>query len=135
MVLFKLKNIFILGIIAFLAISFWGLYSMPIDGNGKMMNCPFMNGSSSFCQMSVPEHINQWKQLFTAIQERSLLLFLSALLVFLPVSLFTINIREYNRLKFQLFRNYLYRHKPEIKLFDYLVVAFSQGNIHPKIYA
>lgn len=135
MSLLESKNIVILGIITFLVISFWSLYSMPTDESGKMVNCPFMSGSSSFCQMGALEHVSQWKQLFTAIQERSLLLFLSALLVFLPVALFAINARAYERLKFQRFRNYLYWRRPEIKLFDYLVVAFSQGNIHSQIYA
>ncbi|MBI3337606.1 MAG: hypothetical protein HY005_03225 [Candidatus Staskawiczbacteria bacterium] len=135
MVLFGFKNVFIIGIVAFLAISFWSLYSMPTDENGIMVNCPFMSGSSSFCQMSVPEHINQWRQLFAVIQEKSLLLLLSVLLVFLPSMSSAVNLIAYNSLKFQLFRNYFYWYKPEVKLFDRLVVDFSQGNIHPKIYA
>lgn len=135
MALLKLKNIIILGIIVFLIISFWGSYSMSIDESGKMVNCPLMNGFSSFCEMNASEHIGQWKQLFTAIQGKNLLLFLSTLLVFLPATLFTINTRAYEKLKLQRFRNYFYWYKPEIKLFDHLVVAFSQGNIRSQIYA
>lgn len=135
MVSLKLKNVLILGIVAFLIISFWGSYSMPIDESGKMVNCPLMNGFSSFCGMNASEHIGQWKQLFTAIQGKNLLLFLYTLLVFLPVALFAINARTYERLKFQRFRNCFYWKRPEIKLFNHLVVAFSQGNIRSQIYA
>ncbi len=134
MVFLKLKNIVILGIIAFLAISFWGSYSM-LDKNGKMTSCPFMKDSSSICQMSVFEHISQWKQLFNLIQERNLLSFLSTFLVSLTVISFATNTQVYNKLKLQRFRNYFYWYKPEVKLFDRLVIAFSQGNIHSQIYA
>lgn len=129
------KNILILGVITFLVVSFWGLHSMSTDESEIMVNCPFMQGFSNFCQMNVSEHISQWKQLFTVIQAKNLLLFLSTLLVLLPITLFTVSTRAYERLKFQLIRNYLYRHKPEIKLFNYLVIAFSQGDIHSQVYA
>ncbi len=107
---------------------------MSVDMNGKMVNCPFMDGSSSFCQMSVSEHISQWKQFFTVIREKIYLLYLS-FFIFLFYTLFLINNKLYDKLQSQRSRNYLYRHKPEIKLFDNLVIAFSQGIIHPRIYA
>ncbi len=135
MSLLNSKNIVILGIIAFLVMSFWSLYSMPVDMNGKMVNCPFMNGSTSLCQMNLGEHISQWQQLFTVTREKNLLLSLFFLLAVSLVSSFHINTRVYDRLKSQRFRNYSYQHKPEIKLFDYIVVLFSKGILNPRIYA
>ena len=134
MPLLKTKNIIIFGVIVFLIMNFWSSYFMMSDWQGKMVNCPFMAGSSSFCQMNLFEHISQWKQLFTAVHGKSLLSFLSVLLIFLPIALLAADARAYNRLKLQWLRSHLYRYKPEIKLFDYLVVAFSQGIIHPEIY-
>ena len=134
MFLLKSKNIVVLGIIAFLAMSFWSLSSMSMDMNSHMVSCPFMNDSSSFCQMSIAEHIGQWQQFFTITKEKSLWLSLS-LLVSLFVIRFTIGAKVYKKLKYQQFRQYLYWHKPEIKLFDYLALAFSDGIIRSKIYA
>ena len=133
MALLKLKNIIILGIVAFLVISFWGSYFMPINEQGKMVSCPLMNGLSNFCQMNISEHISQWKQLFAVIQGKNLLLLLSILLVF-PIALFAANTKAYNGLKFQRFRNYFYWIKPETKLFNRLAVALSEGDIHPQVY-
>lgn len=125
----------ILVVIAFLVMSFWSLYSMPMDENGMMVNCPFMNGFVSFCQMNLSEHINQWQQFFTVIREKSLFLLSPVLLVFIPVALFTINARAHDKQQLQQSRNYLYQYRPEIKLFDCLLIAFSQGILNPKIYA
>src|SRR5207247_2533773 len=105
------KNIVVLGIIAFLAMSFWSLFSMSMDMNGRMVNCPFMNDSSSFCQMSVAEHINQWQQFFTMTKEKSLILSLFSLLISFVTGFF-ITTKAYEKLKHQQFRNYFYRHKP-----------------------
>ena len=129
------KNILILGMVAFLAMSFWSLYSMPFDMNGKMVHCPFMADSQSFCQMGISEHISQWQQFFTMTREKRLLLSLFSLLVFIQVAIVIINVKAFEKLKHQRFRNYFYRYRPEIKLFDYLALAFSDGIIHSKIYA
>ncbi len=128
------KNIIALAIIAFVVMSFWSLFSMPMDMNGKMVNCPFMDGSSSFCQMSISEHISAWQRFFTALREKNLLLSLFSLLIILSVNLFVSRDRE-DKNQYQRLRNYLYRYKPEIKLFDRLELAFSDGLIHSKIYA
>lgn len=129
------KNILILGMIAFLLMSFWSLYSMSFDMNGDMTHCPFMADSQSFCQMSISEHISQWQQFFSMVREKSLLLSLFLLLVFIQVVVGSSTVKAYEKLKHGRFRNYFYRHKPEIKLFDHLALAFSKGIIHPKIYA
>lgn len=128
------ENVFILGLVAFLIMSFWSLYSMPTGVNGEMLNCPLMNGSASLCQMNVFEHISQWQKLFTVIQGENLFLLFLASLVFIHVASFVITKRARDKQKLQRLRNYFYWYKPEIKLFDKLLAAFSQGIINPKIY-
>ncbi len=136
-VLLKFKSVVVLGIITLLIMSFWVLGSMMTDGHGNMVSCPFINvsGSPSFCQMSISEHISQWKQLFAAIQGNNLFLSLFALSVLFSTALLNTGAKTQDRLKFQWLRDYCYHKKPEIKLFDHLVLAFSRGKIHPKIYA
>ncbi len=130
MSLLQYKHIVVLGIVAFLVMSFWSLFSMSFDMNGQMVNCPFMNGLSSFCQMSVSEHINQWQQFFKIIKGGAPLLYVFALLFIVLLSIY----KKTND-ALQRHRHYFYRYKPEIKLFDNLALAFSDGLIHPKIYA
>ncbi len=129
MSLLKSKNVIVLGLVAFLVMSFWSLFSMSMNMNGQMVNCPFMNDLSNLCPMSVSEHINQWQQFFTIIREKIILLYPFVLL--LVVSLI-IGKKTCNSL--QRYRHYLYRYKPEIKLFNNLLIAFSQGILNPKIY-
>lgn len=129
------KSIVGLGIIALLVISFWGLYSMPINEQGEMSNCPFLNESATVCPMSTADHIAKWQQLFTVTPEKNLLLLSLALLVLMLVALFPFISKVRNKLPYQRFRNYIYKHKPEIKLFDHLLIAFSQGILNPRLYA
>lgn len=124
------KNIVIIGIIAFLAVGIWSLYSMPIDEAGRMINCSFMKGFSSFCHMNLNEHINQHQMMFALTKEKNLLLI--SLLTFLFCALLINKSRD--KLKFQPLKNHLYKYKPEIKLFDHLLIAFSRGILNPKIY-
>lgn len=130
------KYAVILGIIAFLVMSFWGLYSMPMDENGKMADCPFTSNSASLCQMSFAQHIAQWQQLFTAMPDKNPLFFAFALLCILLIALALILPRARDKMMLpQKFRNYLYKQRPEIKLFNHLIVTFSQGILNPRIYA
>jgi hypothetical protein len=127
------KNILILGIIAFLVMSIWSLSTMCMDMNGHMVNCPFMNGSTGFCQMTLTEHMSLWQQTFSLIKIKDL--FLLSLLILLFSVLYATIGKTYYQLKSQPFRHYFYKYRPEIKLFDHLALAFSDGLIHSKIYA
>lgn len=124
-----------LGIIAFLVMSFWGLYSMPMNEGGETSNCPLMSESATVCPMSATDHVVKWKQLFTVIPEKNLLLLSLALLVLVLVALFPLTPKVRDKLPHQQFRHYLYTHSPEIKLFDHLLAAFSQGILNPRLYA
>ena len=134
MSLLRSKNIIALGLIAFLVMSFWSLLSMSMGMDGHMTNCPFMNGSSSLCQMNVSEHLNQWKQSFSMIREKNLLSLFFLLAIIFAVTLI-LNNKTDDKIAYQRFRGHLYKYKPEIKLFDFLLVAFSDGIIRSKIYA
>lgn len=135
MSLLNSKNIVILGFIAILAMSFFMLYAMPMDKDGRMVNCPFMNGSTGFCQMTLADHMNLWQQFFSTTKVKDILLVVLSLFAFLFSILLATNLLTYYQLKSQSLRHYLYRYHPELKLFDYLALAFSDGLIHSKIYA
>lgn len=135
MLLFEYKNIIIFGMIAFLVMSFWTLYSMPTDEGGSMVNCPFMNDYPGFCQMTLNEHISFWQQMFAIIRLKELIFLPFSLLIITFFVLYTITEKIYYKLKSQSFYNYLYQHKPEIKIFNHILLAFSRGIIHPKVYA
>lgn len=135
MSLFKPRNMLILGIIAFLAMSFLSLYSMPVDMNGNMVNCPFMNSSVNLCQMSLNDHINQWQQMFTALPNKTNLayiLFLASLL-FAATVIFRNKFLESAKLLFP--RQVLYiKQKKYLVILDPLKEAFYGGIITPKIF-
>ncbi len=133
MVLLSSKNMVVVGSIVFLTMSFFMLYAMPMDKDGRMVNCPFMNGSTGFCQMTLADHMNLWQQFFLTTKLKDIVTL--SLFTFIFSILFATNLLTYYQLKSQSLRNYLYRYQPELKLFDYLLLAFSQGLIHSKIYA
>lgn len=83
--------------------------------------------------MTLTEHISLWQQTFSLIKIKDL--FLLSLLVFLFSVLGAAIRKTYYQLESQPFRHYFYRYRPEIKLFNHLELAFSDGLIHSKIYA
>lgn len=102
--------------------------SMSVNKDGKMTNCPLTNEHSSLCQMPATDHLSKWLQMFTALPALSYFLISVALIVisfkfFLPEFALTPPAFNFRRYKF----NY-----PD-KLFDNLLLAFSDGILHPKI--
>lgn len=91
-----------------------------------------MEHLSSFCQMSISEHISAWHRLFAMIEVKNFISLFSLLII---ASLVLFIAKEWKgKTQYQRFRNCLYRYKPEIKLFDYLLLVFSQGILNPKIF-
>ena len=129
------KNFIIFGMVAFLIMSMWTLFFMSFDMEGKMINCPFMDDSSSICNMTFAEHMNDWQRSFTATPHKNSLLSLFLLLVVVQCMGIILGITLLNQMSGSQIRPYFYRHRPEIKLFDTLALALSQGIIQPKIYA
>ncbi len=124
--------------VALLTFLFVGLFGMNLsmskDTDGKMASCPLSSNSSTFCQMEITQHIAKWQQMFQALPfTGASLLFLLGL--FFIVNLFYLNIRILSSLAPPMsskLKSYQKEH-PDI-VFDKLLLAFSDGILHPKIY-
>ncbi len=125
----------LLVLLTFVFISVFGMnMTMTMQKDGKMSNCPFMmNNSSSFCQMSVAEHIQKWQEMFAAIASRqiSISFILAALLIPFIYSLTQLTLAPPLT---QIFQRYSKEH-PDIRAFNPLLSAFSNGILHPQVYA
>jgi len=118
-------------LITFIFISVFGLNLGMMYKNGKMTNCPLDN-SSSICQMNVGSHIAKWQQMFQAFPSTTVsLFFLLGFFFIAPVfyvgTRFSLAPPTSHRLKF-------YQNKQRDILFDKLLLAFSDGILHSKIY-
>lgn len=119
--------------IIFLFIVFFGLnLSMKLHEEGNMAACPFMTGQSSMCQMSVGEHLSQWRQMFTATPQIFYQVLLPVIFfVGLSFLLSQFTLAPPNSLTLKFYKaNHI-----ESKLFNNLLLAFSGGILHPKVYA
>ena len=129
------KNIVIFGIAAFLVMSMWTLFFMSFDVQGRMINCPFMDDSSSVCNMTFGEHMNDWQRSFTTTPQKNFLLSLMLLLIAIQITGIISAVILLKHLPRPQIHYCFDRYRPEIKLFNTLALAFSKGVIHPKIYA
>ena len=85
--------------------------------------------------MGVAEHIAKWQQLFTAVFSKSDGLAFIILFLFAAV-LFIIFVRRSDvSLLARVLSPPIPKTEPEVKLFNQLVVAFSQGILNPRLYA
>lgn len=130
----NLRLLTTLVIALFIFIGVFGLsMSMPTDKHGMMTSCPFMINKSSICNMSATDHIAKWQQMFTTTLQSSNLF----LLALVAVAFIYVSLKRQTDLRsssYYAHRYYLYKN-PEVKLFNYLTQAFSDGILHPKIYA
>ena len=122
-------------VIMFALMSMFGAgFTMLQDDHGTMSYCPFMDTASSMCQMSIMEHISKWQQLFTFVPRGESSLFYLAALIILCISPFTrLACKDPSLLQLQ-FSLFLNSRKPEIKLFNHLLISFSQGILNSRIY-
>lgn len=126
------RFVVLLSILTLLFIGGFGMnLSMLMQDDGKMSECPLMVNSSSFCQMSVTEHISKWLQMFLAIPFSGALFILLGLVF----AVWYLSQRNYFSLSPPMRLKFYKREHPDIKLFDNLLLAFSKGILHPKIYA
>lgn len=127
------KSPLLLVLFTFVFISLFGMnLTMNMSKDGKMSNCPFMSNSSSVCQMSASDHMQKWHQMFAATltQTGSLLLLYVAFFISLAYSLTQFTLAPPLA---QIFQRYKKEH-PDIQTFNPLLLAFSDGILHPKIY-
>ena len=132
------KTIVVLSLIAFLWFGAFGLaYSlnlMSMGNNGGMNPCPFSN-QGSMCTMDFTQHINIWQSMFNVLPKKMVVMdsMISVTAVFV---LFFVAELLFKRYSFLLYRyKYYLKNIAHVPLFDYLLMAFSDGRIHSKIYA
>ena len=115
---------------------FMSLFSMGIGmkmKDGQMSSCPFMASQASICQMSFTEHIGQWQHSFLGIPTKINLLILSLLLLSIIIVPFA---KPFTKVKqTELAAQLIFYYKTAAtKIFDPLLLAFSDGILNPKIY-
>ncbi len=116
----------------FILVSNFGLgLSMPTDKHGMMSNCPFMAKTSSLCDMNAADHIGKWQQLFTSLQ---ISIFLLLLIIASSLIYFFIKMQSDHQTSSSFWYRYYKDKNPELKLYNYLLLALSDGIIHPKLY-
>lgn len=102
--------------------------------DGQMSSCPFTAGQETICQMDITEHIAQWQQAFVGIPAKgdtlalAVLLFVVALIPFVKLHL---QLEKLTELAARLF---IYYKTQFVKIFDPLLIAFSDGILNPRIY-
>jgi len=129
----KLKSVVTLGIIAFLVISFWGLYSMPMDEHGEMANCPFM-GVAAVCRMNPLEHLAAWQNMFTVPPQKIFFVFLTLLLLAFLAALLLRNFWRTREKESLSTEAVYYERTNAAPIRNPLQEAFSDGILHPKIF-
>ena len=123
-----------MGVAVLLASAFGVTMGMAPLGEGAMARCPIMESPDAWCQMGIVEHVSRWGQLFTATAPpHPILLFV--LLVALALIIWGRSPREIiddgaNR-QGDVARSPRY---PDLKTHHHLLLAFSDGILHPKIY-
>lgn len=126
------STIFILASFAFMSILGVGMSMETKDG--QMSGCPFMAGQAAMCQMSVTEHVTQWQQAFLGIPAKANFLALVVALLIMALASFIESFSRLKKLTASTAR-FLAYHKVNCgKVFDPLLVAFSDGILNPKIY-
>lgn len=108
----------------------FGVDTMSMDDNGNMSDCPFTD-AVALCPMSFSEHIAIFQSTFRAIPSKTLLFLVlaSLLLLALHSKISPKDYPSYTRLKF------FFKDKPELPIFNKLLLALSDGILQPKLYA
>jgi hypothetical protein len=105
-----------------------------VDANGTMTNCPTMMSDASFCEGSVFHHITVWQGALLASNPLLFVVFGILFLDFIySLALFLKGGRAFPSLR----SRELYQSWHSFKSFfaSPILYAFSQGNIHPILYA
>ncbi|OGF27191.1 hypothetical protein A2477_02755 [Candidatus Falkowbacteria bacterium RIFOXYC2_FULL_47_12] len=95
--------------------------------------CPFMGEAMSLCPMSVMDHISSWKQMFSALPTVELLTLIAAVVIIASFGLKKLADSAAARLAY--WYHYYKKKRTLEKFFNYFNSLFSQGILHPKLYA
>jgi len=107
---------------------------MEMEVGGEMSNCPFMASEASICQMSATEHISQWQQTFLGIPSKANFLALALLLAAAVLLTFAKSLSKFKKLTELAAQLFAHHTEHVVKVFDPLLLAFSDGILKPRIY-
>ena len=127
------KNLILFVLTSFTFMSLFGIGIGMAMQDGQMSSCPFMANQTSICQMSVNEHIATWQQSFLGVPAKSSVLILASLLLAFAVVPFAKPFSQVKQSKTAA-RFLFYLRSIANKIFDPLLLAFSDGILNPKIY-
>ena len=128
------ENIIIFVLASFAFASIFGVGMGMETEDGQMSGCPFMANQATLCQMSATEHIAQWQQTFLGIPTKIGLIVLIVILLAAVVIPFAKPFSQVGKLTELAARLFTYQRTHFIKVFDPLLIAFSDGILNPKIY-
>lgn len=128
------KNFIIFVFVSFAFMSILGMGMSMETKDGQMSGCPFMTGRATICRMNVTEHIAKWQQAFLGIPTKTNFLALAAALLITALVSFIKPFLQLKKLTVSTVRFLVYRRANFAKVFDPLLVAFSDGILNPKIY-
>lgn len=109
-------------------------FGMMVNSDGLMGDCPF-NPSGSLCTMNFQEHMNLWQSMFTAVPQKTTMVSLMLLAVWLLITAFVFKnlLLEHYKLLFSNYRLYTKQYS-YISLIDPVKRAIYKGLITPKIF-
>ena len=102
--------------------------------NGQMSSCPFMASEASVCQMSATAHISQWQQAFLGVPNKINFLALALILAAAVLITFAKSLFKPKKLTDLAARLLAYHKEHLVRVFDPLLIAFSDGILNPRIY-
>ena len=125
-----MKPLVLIGIIAFAGFLSFGISAtMMMNEHGEMVNCPFIDENTAICPMSVLGHMSEWCGIFSNFLVSNVLVLAVILALALTAAIFQKPFLEFLRFKFKRLFDF------EFLIPDRMVLAFSRGLIHPKVYS
>lgn len=124
--------LFVLASFVFVSILGMGMSMGTTDG--QMSSCPFTAGQAAVCQMSITEHVAKWQTTFTGVPMQTELAVLALVLLAVALIPFAKPFSELKNLPALTARIRAYQRAYFAKIFDPLLLAFSDGILNPKIY-
>ncbi|MBI2100201.1 MAG: hypothetical protein HYT48_02585 [Candidatus Vogelbacteria bacterium] len=128
------ENLIFFTLVSFVVISILGMGMSMETKDGQMSSCPFVASQTTMCQMSVTEHIAKWQQAFLGIPTKTNFLVLAVALLIATLVSFIKPFSQLKELTTSTTRFLTYHRANFAKIFDPLLLAFSDGILNPRIY-
>ena len=127
-------NLTIFVFASFVFMSLFGVSMVTEAMDGQMSSCPFMANEISMCQMSITEHISQWQQVFLGVPSKTNFLALALILAVAVLITFAKSLFQTKKLTELAVQLFAYHREHLVRVFDPLLIAFSDGILNPRIY-